>query len=228
MRDDPGLLVFEADKPSGAAGLFAEGYAMQGLHGLVTYTLPWITSRTYEITPQQLLAYGLVHAAYFEDNPETSFILLVTAIEALLPPREDSPRDIAEVIDALKQRLGEMTDIDDDLRQDVAAALEDDKFDPIGRRGRQLVSCLGAERFAGQKPKDYFYGRYKVRSDLVHGTVDRLTEYQLSKEVPEMRRFVLALLGVLVFGVRMPELWTAESVESANAGDVNPAGETSP
>ncbi|ORW08249.1 hypothetical protein [Mycobacterium kyorinense] len=213
LRDDPGLLVFETDKRTGSGGLFAEGYVMRGLHGLVSYALPWIISRNYELSSQQSLAYGLVHAAYFEDNPETSFILLVTAIEALLPPREAAPHDIAEAIDALKQSLNEMTNIDDDLRQDVAEALEDDKFDPIGRRARQLVSCLGTERFAGQKPKDYFHGRYKVRSGLVHGSVDRLTEYQLSKEVPELRRFVLALLGVLVFGERMPEQWTAESVQ---------------
>ncbi|QVI29475.1 hypothetical protein MN2019_09390 [Mycolicibacterium neoaurum] len=215
LRDDPGLLVFEPEEQTASGGLFAEGSVMQGIHGLITYALPWITSRDYELSSQQSLAYGLVHAAYFEDNPETSFILLVTAIEALLPPREDQPRDIAEVIDVLNQSLAEMTDIDDGLRQDVAQALEDDKFDPIGRRGRQLVSCLGTEQFAGQKPKDYFYDRYKVRSDLVHGSVDRLTEYQLLKEVPELRRFVLALLGVLVFGVRMPEQWTAESVQGA-------------
>jgi hypothetical protein len=69
-------------------------------------------------TSQHLLAYELVHAAYFDDNPETSFILLLTAIEALLPP-EEAPRDIAEVIAQLQQSLQKMTNIDDDLRQDV-------------------------------------------------------------------------------------------------------------
>lgn len=182
------------------------------MHGRVIYTIPWITSRDYAITSQQLLAYDLVHAAYFDGNPETSFILLVTAIEALLPPPEEAPRDIAEAIAALQQSLQQMTNVDDDLRQDVAQALEDDKFDPIGRRGRKLVSCLGSERFAGQKPRDYFHERYNIRSDLVHGRVGRLTEYQLSKEVPELRRFVLALLGVQVFGERMPEQWTPETV----------------
>ena len=196
---------------------------MQGIHGLVTYTIPWITSRNYEITPQHLLAYGLVHAAYFDDNPETIFILLVTAIEALLPPREEAPRDIADVIDALKQRLDEITDIDDGLRRDVAEALEDDKFDPIGRRGRQLVTRLGTERFAGQKPKDYFNGRYKVRSDLVHGSVDRLTEDQLSKEVPELRRFVLALLGVPVCGCQNCGRRKVSMTKSTSpAGGTNP------
>ena len=210
LRDDPGLLVFETGNQTRSGGFFAEGHAKQGIHGVVTYTIPWITSREYAVTPQQLLAYELVHAAYFEDNPETAFILLVTAIEALLPPRDEHPRNIAEVIDVLKQRLNEMPDLDLGLREDVSEALEDDKFDPIGRRGRQLVGCLGKERFAGKKPRDYFHYCYKVRSDLVHGNVDRLSEFQLSKEVPELRRFVLALLGVLVFGVRLPEFWTAD------------------
>jgi hypothetical protein len=115
----------------------------------------------------QSLAYALVHASYFEDNRETAFILFVTAIEALLPPREEDPRDIAEVIEALQAKLAEMPDIEDDLRQDVAEALEDDKFDPIGRRGRQLVGCLATERFDGKKPKEYFYKCYETRSKLV-------------------------------------------------------------
>jgi hypothetical protein len=123
----------------------------------------------------------------------------VTAIEALLPSREDEPRDIAEVIDALKAKLAAMPDIGEELRQDVVDALEDDKFDPIGRRGRQLVSCLGTERFADKKPRDYFTRRYNIRSDLVHGSVDRLTEAELRKELPELRRFVLALLGLSGF-----------------------------
>lgn len=211
-RDEPGLYIAKVGEPR--SRLFvAEGYVMQGIYGLVTYTIPWITNSNYNITSQHLLAYRLVHAAYFEDNPEATFILLVTAIEVLLPRREEAPRDFADLIDVLKQKLDETTDIDDDLRQDVAEVLEDDKFDSIGRRGRQLVSCLGAEQFSGKKPKDYFHGRYKARSDLVHGSVDRLTEAQLAEEVLELRRFTLALLGMVVFGVRLPDFWTSETVQ---------------
>jgi hypothetical protein len=111
-----------------------------------------------------------------------------------------------------------MPDVGDDLRNDVADALEDDKFDPIGRRGRQLVSSLGTERFDGKKPKDYFYRRYDIRSKLVHPGVDRPTEAELRKELPELRRFVLALLGVQVFGERMPEQWTPEGVQGPRPG----------
>lgn len=108
-----------------------------------------------------------------------------------------------------------MSDIDDDLRQAVAEALEDDKFDPIGRRGWQLVSSLGTERFAGQKPRDYFYDCYEVRSKLVHPGRQRASEAELRDRLLELRRFVLALLGVQVFGERMPDYWTPETVPSS-------------
>ncbi len=214
VRDEPGLYVFRTDDEAGpvAPGLLVRARVMQGLHGLVTHTLWWITQRNYDLSRQQLLAYALVHASYFEDNHETAFILLVTAIEALLPPREDEPLDIADVIDVLKEKLYEIPNLDADMREDVAGALEDDKFDPIGRRGRKLVSSLGTERFGGERPKDYFTRRYKIRSDLVHGSVDRFSEAELRGELPELRRFVLALLGVQVFGERMPEYWTPDTV----------------
>jgi hypothetical protein len=210
LRDDPGLFVAETGKQFGRAGSWAEGYVMQGLHGLVNYTIPWITSRQYDLSSQQLLAYSLVHATYFDDNPETTFILLVTAIEALLPPREDNPNEVAETLAALQETLAGM-EVDDDLRKSVAGVLEDKKYDTIVSRGKRLVACLGTERFGGQKPKDYFYDRYDERSRLVHPGPVRLTETELRERVPELRRFVLALLGVLVFGERMPELWTEET-----------------
>lgn len=214
VREEPGLVVFRTAEgpPRSGPQLLAYARPLQGLDGLVNYTLRWITHRRYDLGPQQSMAYTLVHASFFEDNPETAFILLVTAIEGLLPPREDNPREIAAVIDALKVKLDEMSDIDDDLRQAVAAALEDDKFDPIGRRGRQLVSSLGTERFAGQKPRDYFNDCYEVRSKLVHPGPQRTSEANLRERLLELRRFVLALLGVQVFGERMPDYWTPETV----------------
>ncbi|BBX23125.1 hypothetical protein MTER_25360 [Mycolicibacter terrae] len=213
VREEPGLFVCEDGRSGGlTVQMLADARVLQGLDGLVNYAMRWITQRSYQITDQQSLAYALVHASYFEDNPETSYILLATVIEALLPPRDECPRDIAGVIDTLKETLDGMSDIDEELRQDVAEALEDDKFDPIGRRGRQLVGCLGTERFADKKPKDYFMHCYDIRSKLVHGNVERLTAAELTSELRDLRRFVLALLGVQVFGERMPERWTPETV----------------
>ncbi|WP_396913199.1 hypothetical protein [Mycolicibacterium sp.] len=214
LRDEPGLFVAGTGKQFGRMGSWAEGYVMQGVHGLVTYTIPWITSRHYELSPQRLLAYSLVHATYFDDNPETTFILLVTAIEALLPPREDNPKEVAGILAALQTALAAM-EVEENLRKSIAGVLEDKKYDTIVSRGKRLVACLGTERFGGQKPKDYFYDRYDERSRLVHPGSVRLTQAELRERLPELRRFVLALLGVQVFGERMPELWTEETVEGS-------------
>jgi hypothetical protein len=156
---------------------------------------------------QQQLAYSLFHASYFEDNEETRHILLVTAIEAMLPPKRKLPDNIVGVLDKLMARLDEIDPRVDNIRERLARILEESKFEGIARRGRSLVGVLGTERFSGEKPKDYFQRMYDWRGFLVHGNLDRPTYVELETELRELRRFVLALLDQMVFGERMPTTW---------------------
>jgi hypothetical protein len=72
-------------------------------------TMTQVLEHQYSLNPQQRLAYNLFHTAYFEDNAETAYILLITAIEALLPSEEAWPTPVLTVISALKAKLNEMT-----------------------------------------------------------------------------------------------------------------------
>jgi hypothetical protein len=209
IRDIPKLLIFQTDQEPQFSGIPFGAQRLMPLDQFATGPVAWVLAHPYSLSTREQLAYRLFHASYFvAENPEAAYILLVTAIEALLPPREEvaSPELVA-VIDELKRHLGGMT-VGDDLRGDVLGLLDDDKVDTIGRQGRQLVSVLGTERFDGKKPKNYFTRCYKVRSDLVHGNIDRPSDEELFEALPELRRFVLALLDETVFNERMPTIWS--------------------
>jgi hypothetical protein len=215
MRDVPKLLVFETEnEPPPWGGLEASVQGLVSFETFVTGPLAWVTTRApYVLSRQQQLAYNLFHAALIKSkpeamNPEVAYILLVTAIEALLPPREEvAPAEVVALIDAVKLKLEDMTPWDAGLLRDVAEMLEDDKFDPIGRRGRKFVKVLGNERFDSRKPASYFMRIYDVRSMLVHGNVNRPYFDELAADLPELSRFVLALLDQTIFGERMPTTW---------------------
>ena len=195
MRDVPKLLIFQTDQEPQWSGLAADVQRLLLLDGFVTGPIAWVAEHPYSLDRQQQLAYSLFHASYFENNEETRHILLVTAIEAMLPPKGQLPSSIVGVIDTLKARLEELDDpLNDNTRDRVAKLLEDSKFEGIARRGRRLVGILGTERFSDDKPKDYFMRMYDWRSALVHGNLDRPTYVELDAELRELRRFVLALL----------------------------------
>jgi hypothetical protein len=214
MRDVPKLLIFPTDQEPQWSGLAGHPRSLLLLSAFMTGPIAWVTEHPCSLDRQQQLAYSLFHAALVQSkpeasNPEAAYILLVTAIEALLPPAQQLPGDIVTVIDTLKAKLDESDDVSEDIRNRVARLLDDDKYESISRRGRQLVRIhLGSERFGNnEKPQDYFMRSYGLRSELVHGNLDRPTFDELMAELPELRRFVLALLDQMVFGERMPMTW---------------------
>jgi hypothetical protein len=195
MRDIPKLLIFPTDQEPQWSGLAGHAQALLLLSAFMTGPIAWVTEHPYSLDRQQQLAYSLFHAALVQSkpeaiNPEAAYILLITAIEALLPAAQQLSRDIVTVIDTLKAKLNESDDVNEAIRTRVAQLLDEDKYESISRRGKQLVrNNLGTERFGNnEKPHDYFRRSYDVRSGLVHGSLDRPTFDELTAELPELRK----------------------------------------
>ena len=151
------------------------------------------------------LAYELVHASMADDNPEARFILLVTAIEALIPYRERIPPVVA-VLDLLIAHANQQTGINKETLEAVLRLLESDKFESVRSYGLKLADRLSGE-YDGKAPRKYFDDVYETRSDLAHGNlrnIPKLSTDALNQQYSELLRFVLDIL----------ESWTPDYSET--------------
>lgn len=190
-QDRIGLLVFKTEPPARFA-VFAMGTPTisLGIDAFLEGPLKAARERTYAPWDErQKLAYALVHSALFDAEPETRYIQLVTAIEALLPGTKRPP-DVLGVLENLKETVRNMDDIGDETRSRIIQILGD-KRESIARRGEAFVSKL-EKRYDGMTSAQFFRDCYKKRSDLVHGNlpVPDVEQYQ------RLLEFVLDLLDV--------------------------------
>lgn len=205
-RDTPKLTVFAtADEPT-FSGFAMEGVVAHPIETFVRGPLKWVTERDGRLNARTALAYRLFHASYFESNPETIYILLFTGIEALIPEKYRKA-DFIAVLEELRQALDVMDGVDETARESIDNLLEYKENESIRFRGRTWVrDTLGSDRFYELTPEEYFLAAYATRNKIAHGNVDRPTPRKLRSEIPELRRFLLALLDMTVFGELMPGL----------------------
>jgi len=141
------------------------------------------------------LAYELVHASLANDNAEARFILLVTAIEALIP-RKWRNQSAVDLLDSLITIVEQRAHIENDLREVVSTLLESDKFESVRSFGLKLADRLTGQ-YGGTTARKYFDAVYGTRSDLAHGNlrdIPKLSRDALSQQYSELLRFVLDLL----------------------------------
>jgi hypothetical protein len=119
---------------------------------------------------QQTLAYALVHKALSDANPETRYIQLVTAIEALLPERK-RPKEILHALSDLKSVAKDL-DWPDDVTTRILQILKKNNEESVHQIAMDLVSQLNGT-YDGLDPKGFFELCYENRSALVHGHVER-------------------------------------------------------
>ncbi|MGV0809883.1 hypothetical protein [Mycolicibacterium setense] len=144
------------------------------------------------------LAYKLVHSALADSNQETRFILMVTAVEALIPYRKKEPH-LTELLEALRLIAERMQSFDETTRKTVDGLLKNSQYQSIRKYGLMLAIRLDGD-YGGMAAKKYFDEAYNTRSDLAHGNLTRLGEEALREQFPELKRFVLDIL----------ESWTAD------------------
>ena len=203
-RDTTKLFVFPTNKEPRWGGLAGEAVVAHAIERFVANPLAWVKARSgWELTDKQQLAYKFVHGSFFEENPESAYILLFTGVEALIPKafRVDP---VKNALRRLRQDLATMTELDESVRDSVDKLLEYKENESIRYRGRNWVQLLGEERFDTKTPEQYFLDAFVTRNQLAHGNVNRPSAEELQKEIPELRRYLLALLDTTVFSELMP------------------------
>jgi hypothetical protein len=204
-RDSPKLTVFPTNQEPSWGGLFAEGVVAHAIQTFINGHLAWVKQRDCRLSAQQHLAYNLFHAAYFESSAEARYILLFTAIEALIPERFRAQPYI-DVLKQLRSYLQTLDNVETPIKDSIREFLRYKDNESIRYRGRNWVQLLGDDTFDGMTPEDYFLHAYATRNSLAHGNVNRPTRESLTAQIPELRRYLLALLDMAVFGELMPGL----------------------
>jgi hypothetical protein len=198
----PGLTVYPVK------GLRFEGWASGKVHRPVEHVVNVDLALVREVLPEGLkartdleLAYRMFHLATQSDNIDGQYILLVTALEALipdkLPVKEDA--DLVAAFDTLIAYAKETDKIADKrVRELTINALHHQKRESIINYGSKLATKVGDRTYDGLPPDEYFRRAYKRRSALVHGSLSDgvpLDREMISEERMALKKFVRELLA---------------------------------
>jgi hypothetical protein len=204
LPEAPGLRVFPQPEP--VDGLLLATVGMRA-EGKVTRPLDLFLSENVvsaqESNPDGLsrrleLAYITFHSALATENPEVKFILMVTALEALIDDDQKKPEAIVGALAALRDHVAQSSSFDD-VRNDLMRLLAEDENESISQLGAKLASQL-TSTYAGRSPESFFKHVYGRRSRLLHGALNytgrrkRPTLREITEILPELRRFVLDML----------------------------------
>jgi len=147
-----------------------------------------------ELNQKEFLSAQLFNSSYFEEIPESRFLLLVMAIEVLIECQPRS-KNVEELIDELSELTKTNEKIDSSDKQSILGSLSWLKSDSIGQAGRKLAKKKLSDKKYNEMSADKFFTYiYGIRSNLVHGNKDLPTSKDLGSLSPELEKFVSDLL----------------------------------
>ena len=198
----PGLLVVPRP-PQGLSGRVEYWTEVQPSIQIDAFTanaLPGIRSELPDWLGRRIeLAFSLFHLALGQANAELKYILLITAVEALIPderPLKDS--DVVGLLDLIREQARTADGFIRKVRLRVAGLVNLERTETITEVGKELAGKLG-QNYDGLSPQDFFELNYQGRSALVHGSTDpkkRPTPTEVQRRLPHLQKFVLELLTV--------------------------------
>lgn len=147
-----------------------------------------------ELNSTELLSTQLFNSSFFEEIPESRFLLLVMAIEILI---QCKPRSI-EVKNHI-ERMIELTntnnEINDSDKKSIKGSLSWLKNQSIGQAGRELSrKLLGETKYYGMSAARFFTHCYDIRCTLVHGNSTLQSKEVIGLLSLELEKFVSDLL----------------------------------
>jgi hypothetical protein len=143
---------------------------------------------------QEILAYDLFSASFFESSADTRLLLLMMAVETLIEVHPRSASAIAHVDDLIAQ-TGALSTLAAAERASLCGTLAWLRNESIGQAGRRLAKTLGTRRYHGMRPAEFFTWVYGVRSNLVHGAYPRPSREVVGSAAATLEGFVSDLLA---------------------------------
>jgi hypothetical protein len=139
------------------------------------------------------VAYHLFAASFFQHAPESRFLSLMMAVEAMLQQQPRSASVQAHVESLLA--LTKASRLDPEEKKSLLTSLKYLRSESFNQAGRRVARTLGARLYAGRAPETFFSHCYDVRSRLVHGLRPRPTAQEVDVLAAQLERYVGDLLS---------------------------------
>jgi hypothetical protein len=153
------------------------------------------TARQLDLRPseREVLAYDLYAASFFTDGPDSRFLMLMLALEALIDQQRRPSESVAHV-DALI-KLTEESALSHGEIESMVGSLKWLRQESINQAGKALAATLGERHYMEKTPEKFFTSCYELRSHLVHGEVPRPSGGDLESHAAALVHFVADLLS---------------------------------
>lgn len=194
LNDVHGLMVYESEpRPRFAkvSGTLSRGVDQRHFEQVFSRAV----ERAPRATEREKLALDLFNASFFQQCPDSRFLVLVMAIEALLDPPARGGEALAHV-ESMIAGTRECGSLSDDQKQSLLGSLEWLKYESIRQTGRELASSvLGGRKYMDKEAPAFFLYCYDLRSRLVHGRHPLPTWGEVGAAAAQLERFVSDLLS---------------------------------
>ena len=141
----------------------------------------------------QLQSLEIYHASCFLENDNARFLLLVTAIEALLSLKsrsESALRHADELIRATREST-----LEESGKASILGALRWLKFESINQAGQRLANeLLGGRRYGNFSSAEFFKRCYNARSRIAHGEVALSSREEIRRLISPLEMYVVDLI----------------------------------
>lgn len=143
--------------------------------------------------PREEVAFALYGQSFAAPDPDSRFLLLMTAIEVLIDQKE-RPSDVLDHVNDMV-RLTEASGITENEKRSILGSLSWLRTESIGQAGRRLAATLEPKCYGDLPAVKFFSDCYTVRSLLVHGMLPLPSREQTNALGGELTRFVGDLLS---------------------------------
>lgn len=147
-----------------------------------------------ELSQKELLSAQLFNSSFFEEIPESRFLLLVMAIEVLITCEKRSD-EIGEHVNQMVILTKSNSQINSSDKESIISSLSWLKSQSIGQAGRELAkNKLRGKKYHNMTARKFFSHIYSVRSNLVHGNSNLPSTNELGILSLALEKFVSDLL----------------------------------
>lgn len=194
LNDEHGLSVFESEPTPSFASVDLDSFVITTKWNCFEETFRQVVDCKPHLSDQHRLALELFHSSFFEHSPDTRFLVLVMAIEALM-----EPLDRSEAAKAHVEQIIELTknakSLSPQEKSSLLGSLKRLLQESISQTGRRLASrWLAGKTYMNKEAPAFFKHCYDIRSRLVHGNNKRPSRNEIANAAAILEVFVSDLL----------------------------------